>query len=161
MKHLFFLVALLLASRLGSAQTLGSAARPDTLAMGPATPALDTVAALHRLFAAKRKKRLPIVAGTIAADALGIAVVGATVDSGGWVDDRALGQALVGVLGVIMVGTEVLFYTAAYSRKKEERAVAAYEAHQLPRHLKRQLKARYFQDLPPVAHPQRLAGRAK
>jgi peptidoglycan/LPS O-acetylase OafA/YrhL len=152
MKHRFLLVALLLASRPGFAQPRRPAARPDTLAMEPATPAPDTVAALHRLFAAKRKKLLPIVAGTVAADALGIAVVGATVDSRGWVDSRALGQALVGVLGVVAVGTEVLFYTATYSRKKEQRAVAAYEAHQLPRHLKRQLKARYFQELPPVAH---------
>jgi hypothetical protein len=161
MKHFFLFAALLLASRPGLAQTPPLATPPAASATGPATPAPDTVAALHRLFAAKRKKLLPIAAGTMAADALGIAAVGATVEGGGLIDARALGQVLVGMLGVVVVGTEVLFYTTTYSHKKEQRAVAAFESHQLPRHLKRQLKARYFQDLPPMAHTQRLAGRGK
>lgn len=157
MKHLFLLVALLLASRPGSAQTLPPAPRPDTLARVVATPAPDTVAALHRLFAAKRKKLLPIVAGTIAADVIGIGLIGATEQGGGFLDPRALDQAVVGFLGVLVVGTEVLFYTTSYNHKKERRAIAAFEAHQLPRHLKRQLEARYFQNLPPKAHSQRIA----
>lgn len=116
-----------------------------------AVSAPDTVAALHRLFAAKRKKLLPIVAGTTVADVAGIAIIGATVESGGLIDGRVVGQALTGILGVVAVGTEVLFYTSIYSKKKEQRAVDALEAHQLPRHLKRQLKAKYFQELPPAA----------
>jgi hypothetical protein len=116
-----------------------------------AVAAPDTVAALHRLFAAKRKKLVPIVGGTIVADVAGIAIIGATVESGGLIDGRVVGQALTGILGVVMVGTEVLFYTAIYGKRKEQRAVAAFEAHQLPRHLKRQLKAKYFQELPPAA----------
>jgi hypothetical protein len=146
MKYVFFLAGLLLASRPGLAQPVSAVARPATLAAGPTAP--DTVAALHRLYAAKRRKVLPIVAGTVAADALGIAVVGATVQNRGLLDGRDILQGLVGALGVIAVGTEALFYTSSYSRKKEERAIAAYQAHQLPRHLKRQLKARYFLDLP-------------
>jgi hypothetical protein len=102
------------------------------------------VAALHRLFAAKRRKLVPIVAGTIVADAAGIALIGATVDSGGYVDGRVIGQAFTGIVGLVVVGAELLFYTSTYGTKKEQRAVAAFEAHQLPRHLKRQLKARYF-----------------
>jgi hypothetical protein len=123
--------------------------------VAPAAPvavaAPDTVAALHRLFAAKRKKLVPIVAGTLVADAAGIIIIGATVDGGGLIDGRVLGQAMTGILGVIAVGTEVLFYTSIYSKKKEQRAIDAFEAHQLPRHLKRQLKAKYFQELPPAA----------
>ena len=148
MKHLFFLMSLLLAGRPGLAQVSPPLAQPATFAAGPSAPAPDTVAALHRLYAAKRHKLLPIVAGTIAADAAGIAIVGATVQTGGLLDSRAIQQVLVGALGVLAVGTEVLFYTYGYGRKKEERAVAAFEAHQLPRHLRRQLKARYFQNLP-------------
>ena len=147
MKPLLLLVALLLASGPAAAQALLPAA-PLPAATGPTVSAPDTVAALHRLYAAKRRKLLPIVAGTVAADAIGIAVVGATVQNRGLLDGRDILQGLVGALGVIAVGTEVLFYTGSYGRKKEERAVAAYQAHQLPRHLKRQLKARYFLDLP-------------
>lgn len=114
--------------------------------LAPATVAApDTVAALHRLFAAKRKKLLPIVAGTVAADVAGVAVIGSTVDSGGYIDGRVIGQALTVLAGVAAVSAEVLFYSTAYGKKKEARAVAAFEAHQLPSHLKRQLKARYFQ----------------
>jgi hypothetical protein len=103
------------------------------------------VAALHWLFAAKRKKLLPIVAGTVAADVAGVAIIGATVEGGGFIDGRVVGQALTVIAGVAVVAAEVLFYSTAYGKKKEQRAVAAFEAHQLPRHLRRQLKARYFQ----------------
>jgi hypothetical protein len=119
--------------------------------LAPATPVAaaspDTVAALHRLYAAKRKKLLPIVAGTVAADVAGVVIIGSMVDSGGLIDGRVLGQAVTGILGIVAVGTEILFYTSIYSKKKEQRAVAAFEAHQLPRHLKRQLKAKYFQEV--------------
>jgi hypothetical protein len=122
---------------LAQAQQLPPAAQPSVAAP-------DTVAALHRLFAAKRKKLVPIVAGTLVADATGIIIIGATVDGGGLIDGRVLGQAMTGILGVIAVGTEVLFYTSIYSKKKEQRAIDAFKTHQLPRHLKRQLKAKYF-----------------
>jgi hypothetical protein len=136
----FLLLALLL---LGS--SLVAQAQQVPVAPYAAAEAPDTVAALHRLFAAKRKKLLPIVAGTVAADVAGVIIIGSTVDSGGFIDGRVVGQALTGILGVIVVGAEVLFYTSIYSRKKEQRAVTAFEAHQLPRDLKRQLKAKYFQ----------------
>jgi hypothetical protein len=109
-----------------------------------AAPAPDTVAALHHLFAAKRRKLLPIVGGTAAASAAGIALIGATVEGGGQHDGRVVGQGLVGILGVLTVGTEVLFYSTSYGMKAEQRAVAAFAARQLPRHLRRQLKAKYF-----------------
>lgn len=117
--------------------------QPAPLASPPAAP--DTVAALHRLFAAKRKKLLPIVAGTVAADAAGVAIIGATVEGGGFIDGRIVGQVLTVGAGVAVVAAEVLFYTTVYSKRKEQRAIAAFEAHQLPRHLRRQLKAKYFQ----------------
>ena len=152
MKPLLLFVGLLLAAGPAAAQAPRVLASPDAVgapAVAPAAP--DTVAALHRLFAAKRKKLVPIVAGTLVADVAGIAVIGATVESGGLIDGRVVGQVLTGLLGVVAMTTEVLFYSANYGKKKEELAVAAFEAHQLPRHLKRQLKAKYFQELPPAA----------
>lgn len=152
MKLLLLFAGLLLAAGPAAAQAPRVLASPNTAgAPAIATAAPDTVAALHRLFATKRKKLLPIVVGTLAADAAGIAVIGATVEPGGLIDGRVVGQVLTGMLGVVVIGTEVLFYGANYSKSKEQRAVAAFEAHQLPRHLKRQLKARYFQELPPAA----------
>lgn len=135
---------LLLTGLLSSGSPVAQAqqAAPTTSLAASAAP--DTVAALHRLFAAKRKKLVPIVAGTLAADVAGIAIIGSTVESGGFVDGRVIGQALTGILGVVAVGAEVLFYATVYGKKKEARAVAAFEAHQLPCHLKRQLKAKYF-----------------
>jgi hypothetical protein len=137
-------LALLLLSVLLAGSSLVAQAQVAPVAQ-VAVAAPDTVAALHRLFAAKRKKLLPIVVGTVAADVAGVIIIGSTVDSGGFIDGRILGQALTGILGVVVVGTEVLFYTSIYSKKKEQRAVTAFEAHQLPRDLKRQLKAKYFQ----------------
>ena len=148
MKPLLLFVGLLLVGSPGAAQispVAAPAALPTSAPSMLRPAALDTVAALHRLFAAKRKKLVPIVAGTLAADVAGIAIIGSTVESGGYIDGRVIGQALTGILGVATVSAEVLFYTTVYGKKKEARAVAALEAHQLPRHLKRQLKAKYFQ----------------
>lgn len=64
-------------------------------------------------------------------------------------------------LGAIAIIAVDFVFGDAYSRKNEQRAIAAFEAHQLPRHLKRRLKARYFQELPPAAHTQRLAARRR
>jgi hypothetical protein len=156
---LLLALLLLLASPTFAQGSAAALASPVAAPAVTATP--DTLAALHRLFAAKRKKLMPIVAGTLVADVAGVVIIGSTVDSGGYVDGRAIGQAFTVILGVVVVGAEVLFYTSAYGKTKEQRAVAAFEAHRLPRHLKRQLKARYFQELPPVAHSQRLAGRGR
>jgi len=142
MKCIFLLLAL--CSTAAPAQTFRPVTTPPPLAAAPAVPP-DTVAALHRLFAAKRRKLLPVVAGTAAASAAGITLIGATVEGGGQHDGRVVGQGLVGVLGLLTVGTEVLFYSTSYGKDKEQRAVAAFAAHQLPHHLQRQLKAKYFQ----------------
>ncbi|MGI4736445.1 MAG: hypothetical protein ACRYG7_14820 [Janthinobacterium lividum] len=144
MKYVLLLLSLLLASSPAGAQAIPS----KTSVAAPVAP--DTVAALHRLFAYKRKKLLPIVAGTVAADAVVLGVVSATVPSEGWIDSRAIGQALTVMLGGVVVVAEVLFYRA-YSPKKEQRAIADFEAHRLPRSIRRQLKGRYFEDLPAAA----------
>jgi hypothetical protein len=149
MKPLLLIAGLLLAAGPATAQ----AAPVSTLAALPAA-APDTVAALHRLFVAKRKKLLPIVAGTVAADAVVLGVVSATTPNGGFIDERVVGQVLTVVVGGAVVLAEVLFYQQ-YSPKKEQRAIAAFEAHRLPRHLKRQLKGRYFEALPAPANAHR------
>jgi len=145
MKALLLFAGLLLAAGPAAAQPAATVSGTGTAAPTPAAPVPDTVAALHRLFAAKRRKLLPIVGGTAAAGVAGIALIGATVEGGGQHDGRVVGQGLVGILGVLIVGTEVLFYSTSYSKDKEQRAVAAFAVHQLPHHLRRQLKRKYFQ----------------
>ena len=145
MKTLLLLVALLLACRPGGAQTPYPAARPDSVAVARlAAPAPDTVAAIHRLFAAKQRKLAFILIGTAAAEVAGQVVVGTTVQGGGIIDSRAIDQFFVAVLAVPVAVAEVLFYTQ-YNEKHEARAQADFEAHRLPPSLKRRLKPRYFQ----------------
>lgn len=145
MKHVILLIYLLVASNLASAQAPHSVARSDSLApavaAAPAVP--DTVAALHRLFAAKRRKLAFILIGTATAELVGQTVVGTTVPGGGIIDDRAITQFAVALLTVPVVVAEVLFY-AQYNQKHEARAVEDFQLHRLPRHLRRQLKAKYF-----------------
>ncbi|WP_382315562.1 hypothetical protein [Hymenobacter bucti] len=117
------------------ALALGAASPADSLA-APLAADTDTVAALHRLFASQRRKRSYVVGVTAV-------VVGA-----GLIPDSSPGAIIsqrvaVLFLGIPVLGAELLYYNA-FSQKREQRAVAAFEAHQLPRALRRRLKARYF-----------------
>lgn len=168
MKHLLLFLALLLAGASATAQVSHSAARPDSLtvplATAPAAP--DTVAALHRLFKSRRHRRNFLAAGL--STGLLVGTVGLSLDdASGTTSFRNImdldsapghpgsstgtGQATatsgwlwcVVPAGPLLVLDYLLY--ARYSRKKEARAVADWQAHRLPTHLRRQLKPRYFQ----------------
>lgn len=117
------------------AQTLATVAAPlDSLAVPPAAP--DTVAALHRLFASHLRQRRYVVGAT--ALLVGIGAIPSSPRNA-IIPQRAA----VLILGVPVLGAE-LFHYNDFNRKREQRAVEAFQAHQLPRALRRQLKARYF-----------------
>ena len=132
MKLALFFVALALGGRLAAAQSGPPAVRPDSLAASPA----DTAAALHRLFAAQRKKRGYVVGAT--GLLVGVGLIPST-PPGAIISQRAA----VLFWGIPAVGAELLYY-GAFSRRKEQRAVDAFRAHKLPPGLRRRLKARYF-----------------
>jgi len=116
------------------AQSVRLAAPPDSLTVRPASS--DTVAALHRLFAAQRRKRSYVVGTT--AVVVGIGLIPNS-------SPKAIisQRVAVALLGIPVLGAELLYYNA-YNRKREQRAIDAFRAHKLPRPLQRRLKARYF-----------------
>lgn len=148
--RLLLLLAFLFASGLPVA-----AQAPPLLAqhaLAPA-PAADTVAAIHRLFAARRKTCTYVVGGTFAL-MVGTGVVTgldqpAPQTSGGfsfggpvW-DDQSIMLLGIGVVGAAVVGLELLTI-GGWGQREEARMVAAFDEHRLPRHIKRRLKPSYF-----------------
>ncbi|WP_140464296.1 hypothetical protein [Hymenobacter nivis] len=161
MRCFLLYLLLFLAGGRAFAQTTPSMARTDSLvaasqavvqaqqlaaqasaATAQANAATDTVGALHRLYAARRHRRLLIAGGFIAVTAAGLAIDQNRDNPGQY-------QGLVNIAFVVLVGVPVLaanfFYHAHYSRKKERRTIAAFEAHQLPASTKAQLQSKFFQ----------------
>ncbi|MGI4820546.1 MAG: hypothetical protein ACRYFV_04955 [Janthinobacterium lividum] len=150
------LLLLLLLLRISS-QVLGQEMRPATqpdsaVAAQVMAPNVDTVAAIHRLFAAKRTRTLRFAIGTVSVAAIGGVLIGTA--SSGW---DGLGQVLLGAtlitLGLPVVVVEAVM-AADYNKKSERRTVEEFQAHKLPRYLKRKLKPKYFQE-PQPAGPSR------
>ena len=148
MKYFFLLAALLLAGGPAAAQTPRGATPPDSLtsslAAAPAVP--DTVAAIHRLFAAKRKRGTLVVAGTAAAILTGASLVASqSPDALFSQADRVKMAGLFVVLpGILIIAVELIF-TSDFSRQSEAQVVEEFRTHKLPRYLKRRLKPKYFQ----------------
>lgn len=153
--HFRLLFAIFLLGLNGAfAQTAPSIARTDSLVAASqaraqaqrlaeqASAATDTVGALHRLYAARRQRGRLIAGGFVLVTALGIGI-----DQNQ--DHPREFQGLVNVATVVFVVIPVLaanfFYHAQYSHKKERRAIAAFEAHQLPAPIKARLLEKFFQ----------------
>jgi peptidoglycan/LPS O-acetylase OafA/YrhL len=141
-----------------TSQVLGQGMRPATqpdsaVAVQAMAPNVDTVAAIHRLFAAKRKRTLHFAIGTVGVAGIGVVLIGTA--SSGW---DGLGQAVLGATLVALVALPAVVaeaVTAAdYNKKSERRTVEEFHAHKLPRYLKRKLKPKYFQE-PQAAGPSR------
>ncbi|AMR26853.1 hypothetical protein A0257_06860 [Hymenobacter psoromatis] len=157
MKYFFLLIGLLLAFRPVAAQQSRQPAPPDSLgALLPTPPAAsDTVAALHRLFAAKRQTQSYVVAGTTLAVLAGVIIVamqpeehggsggGFALSSGPMFSSADQAGLVAGFLGVPILTTELLVY-GSFSRRNEAQALADFRAHQLSKYLRRKLKAKYF-----------------
>ena len=132
MKALLLFAGLLLAA--------GPAARMATPTLTLAASAPDTVAAIHRLFAARRQRR-----NFIAVGAVGGALVGTAAASNHY--DRFFTTADYGKLyglGALLIVAVDFVATMDYSRREERLAISDFEAQRLSPRLKRRLKARYF-----------------
>jgi len=158
MKHFFLLLALLLAGGPAAAQAPRPAIQPDSIRASLTTTAAapDTVAALHRLFAGKRRTRDLIIAGLGLGLVTGIAVSNSTPDTGhhgstgygslstGPIFSATDAFLLLYAIPAVPLVVADFFFFAPYGRKREQQAIADFQAHQLPRHLKHRLKNRYF-----------------
>jgi hypothetical protein len=154
MKNLLLLIVLLLVSIPSAAQD-STAAHPDSLPTAQTAP--DTAAAIHRLFAAKRRRQVTVGVATVGAAVGALAIVSLSTQqsgrsggsgygsllSGPIIDEQALAALAVGVITVpVMLGELVLF--GGWSKKKEKRVLEDWEQHRLARFFKRRLKPKYF-----------------
>jgi hypothetical protein len=148
---LFVLLLLASTSNLVVAQPMVPTTCRDSLqalpaaAMLPPPTATDTVAALHRLFAARRAGRNVLVAGTILT--LGLyAVINQQAA------DPSLSRDINSLVGLVLIPPLVAWeyvHHARYSHKKEQQALAAFALHQLPASVKVLLHAQFFR--PPAS----------
>lgn len=154
MKPFLLLAGLLLATIPATAQTSevsASANLPAAPALAPAAP--DTLAAIHRLFAARRQRRNYIVGGTLvaAAGTAGLVVANRPAESGssntggfGVLAPNNLDVAMVGIVTALVVPAEALLL-GGWGHKYEQQVIATWQQqHQLPHAVKRRLKAQYF-----------------
>ena len=142
MRTTLLLLVLLLSGRAVFAQ---AAPRPTPLtdSVALAAPAPDTLAAIHRLFAAKRKKNKPFVAGAVGVAAVGGVLLGTAPSNLDGIGQAVLGAGLIALVSLPVLTLEAL--TALdYNKKSEREAVEAFQAHKVPRYLKRKLKPQYF-----------------
>jgi|GEM_PF-5976400 len=136
---------LLLAACPGAQAQLGPAATPAVLnpvaTPAPAPAAPDTAAALHRLFSLRRNRGYTAfkVGGAMLAVSAGL--VAGTSNEYSY---KNIGVYALGILGlgssVPVLATGVI-RTVNYSKKREQRALLAWQQHHLPRRLTRALEA--------------------
>lgn len=158
MRFYSLLAFVLLSGFGGFAQVLAPVSRPDSLATAaPAHPAPDTLAAIHKLFATRRRQQVFGALSIVAATAVGIAIISATAQSSSGAGGGAYGLTVpnatndgpntnalgVGILAIPVLAGE-LFYFDRYNREHERQAAAAFNAHRLPGSLRRKLKPRFF-----------------
>ena len=153
MRYLLFLLTLLLAADPALAQNLSATTRPDSLLFAQAAPdaitetplaaAPDTVAAIHRLFLAKRKRRIVVVAATVVVGAVGSGVLIGTASTYNITFQAVFGLSLIPATAIAGI-TELVCYNQ-YSRRQERQVIADYQNHMLPKLVRQKLKARYFQ----------------
>jgi hypothetical protein len=149
MRSLLCSLALLLAVTSIKAQDSLTIPQASSLTAFQAVP--DTAAAIHRLFAAKRKTCTYVMGGTALAVGAGSLTAlsqpsRGTGGGGGFsagVDGRPIIATFIGVLGVPVLGAELLLL-GGWGHRKEQRAIDAFEKHQLSNNLKRKLTLRYF-----------------
>jgi hypothetical protein len=153
MKPLLLLAGLLLAVGRAAAQTPGGPAPAELSAatLAPALAAPDTLAAIQRLFAAKRRRQGYVVGGTAiaAVGTAGLVASNRPADSGGGngfgvIAPNNLDLAMAGLVAAPVMLAEALLL-GGWEHKYERQVLAAWQQHhQLPRAVKRQLKPQYF-----------------
>jgi len=154
----FLLLLLLFAGNAAFAQARSPVSRPDSAvagALGPAAP--DTLAAIHELFATRRRQQTFGALGIVVATGAAIAFISASAHSSGsggggayginfpgpGNDDSNITSLGVGILAIPTLAGELLFFDR-YNRKHERQAVKDCRAHKLPKPLIKKLKPKYF-----------------
>ena len=136
--------SLLVTSVSGTAQGQVPAGADSTLT---AASSADSVAAVHRLFAAKRKACGLVIGGTATVTGIGALSVlngpSPARNSFGGIDGRPIMATMIVIAALPVMGAELLF-CGGWGRREEARAIAALQAHQPPRYLQRKLKPKYF-----------------
>ena len=163
MRYLFLLLTLLVAASCVEAQRIPTAVLRDSL---PATqPVPDTAAAIHRLFAAKRKRQV-IVSGATFGAAVGAAAVVATratskqqpsggggfgilTNTGPILDGPGVAVLAVGVITLPVVLLEAVLF-GGWSKKQEQLTIDGWRQHKESRFLRHRLKPKYFVTSPPA-----------
>ena len=143
--RLFLFILLLCALLLGSRTPARAqaAALPATYRADSLAAATDTAAALHRLFAAKRRLRTVLVGGTVVAYLVAVNTGG----NYGTYNGEFVRTILYTPPALAVVLGEVLFY-GRYSRYRETRALSEWEQHRLAPETRRHLRPRYFHPRP-------------
>jgi hypothetical protein len=154
MRYFLLFLALLLAAGPAGAQTSLMMTRPDSLPVAQAAP--DTAAAIHRLFAAKRRRQVVVGVATMGAAIGTLAIVslsnqqpsrssgsGSSLLSGPLFDDQTVAALAVGVITVPVTLGELLLF-GGWGKKKEQRVITDWEQRRLTRFFKRRLKPKYF-----------------
>jgi len=162
MRYFLLLLALVGCSTTAFAQTPVPAG--PTAAAQLAVSAPDTAAAIHRLFAAKRKRQVIITVATLGAAVGAGAVVlssnqqtgggggggyGILTSSGPLLDNRATGVLAIGVLMLPVALVEAVLF-GGWSEKQEQQTLTGWQQRTESRFLKRRLKPKYFGP-PPAA----------
>ncbi|WP_223650387.1 hypothetical protein [Hymenobacter psoromatis] len=140
MKYFFLSIGWLLVFGPAAAQQARPASAPDLLGAALPTPpaAPDTAAALHRLFAARRRNisvALPLTVGAGAGLFLAVAHTSDAKEGLNWT-----------LLGVITVGFTIgeLASIPRYSKRREEMMAEDFKRHRLPASWRRELRQWYF-----------------
>lgn len=142
MRAALLLLILLLSGSPVSAQVNQPAARPDSVALAAtATAGADTLAAIHRLFAARRQ-RSHLITGVVVGGGV-VGFLGDTFSSEVHFFKPADGLLFYCLLAAPYELTNLLCHRR-YTKKAEELALADSRTHQLSPKLKRRLKKKYF-----------------
>ncbi|MFD1466958.1 hypothetical protein ACFQ48_01880 [Hymenobacter caeli] len=133
--HPFFAL-FALAAHAASAQVPLPVPRPDSLAtVIPAQPAADTLAAIHKLFAKRRRQQTAGGLGIVAAAAVGIALAQATSPA----SEKNSNSLGLGLLAIPVLAIE-LFAFDSFNLKNERLETKDFKAHKSSKWLKGKLK---------------------
>ncbi len=136
-----FFILFTLASCAVFAQVSPPVLRANSLATAtPAQPAADTVAAIHKLFAKRRRQQTLGALGIVVGTAVAVTAVGSTRSASNTAYLSAVG---IGFLAIPVLVVELLHFDR-YNRKRERQAVSAFGTHHLPKWLRRELKPKFF-----------------
>ncbi len=158
MQRYFLLLVLLLAGSPTFAQTELPIAQPNSpTSVLPPQPASDTLAAIHKLFAKRRRQQTFGALGIVVATAVSIATLNSSTQPSSGQGGGAYGITApsptndglgidglgIGIISIPVLAGE-LFYFDGYNRKHEQQAKNDFKAHRLSKALKRKLKPKFF-----------------